>query len=692
MCGHGAGTSTIAGLTTCTGLETARADQIGRVLGTTIILRWIGWGGSVTRPRWSKHKGAGGGIGVSVFYIRLLAILTAGLGIGLMGRLAQGQVDLTLTNFFLPGTQPDQSSGVDFVPILHADNCRVCHEIDVPYEVPIYTRWASSMKANAARDPLFRACLTIANQDAAFVGDVCLRCHTPGGWLAGRSVPTDGSELIEVDLDGVTCHMCHRMVDPVFKPGVSPSVDESILDALQKAGVLPIQAGNAGYVVDRRDVRRGPFDDVPFNLHGDNIDIIYSPFHKTSEVCATCHDVSNPVFTRQPDGSYALNPADAEHPTMDKHDMFPLERTYSEWLNSAYANGGVDAGGIFGGNHPTGIMVTCQDCHMPDMQAYGCGITSDPFFERPNVPSHDFNGGNTWLQDAIDNLYDGVAYPWYFDASQERARYMLKNASSLSVTQEACGIRVRVTNETGHKLPTGYPEGRRLWINVEFYDQGLKPVAERGGYDDPTAELTTADTKVYEVKLGVDAAVSAATGIPQGPSFHFALNNKYYKDNRIPPRGFTNAAFEAVQAAPVAHEYADGQYWDETAYRIPPGATRAVVRLFYQTASREYIEFLRDENDTDDTGGVMYDQWVLLGKSPPELMREKTVVGLTPGAVADADCDDDVDLFDYQWLPDCQLGPGRRVELGCEVFDADLDGGVGLLDVAEFQRRYEVAP
>ena len=119
--------------------------------------------------------------------------------------------------------------------------------------------------------------------------------------------------------------------------------------------------------------------------------------------------------------------------------------------------------------------------------------------------------------------------------------------------------------------------------------------------------------------------MSAATGIPEGPGFHFAVNNAWYKDNRIPPRGFTNAGFESVQAAPVGHTYEDGQYWDDTRFAIPAGATQAEVYVWYQLASREYIEFLRDENVTDNSGQVLYDAWVATGRSAPVEMDEVTI-------------------------------------------------------------------
>ena len=603
----------------------------------------------------------------------------------------KAQVPTTLENFFHPGTQPDSSHGKNFDPFVSATNCSDCHEVYEPIKVkeyPIYSRWAGSMMANAARDPLFHACLAVANQDVAFSGDLCIRCHSPGGWLGGRSMPTDGSALTGDDFEGVSCNFCHRMVDPVFKAGVSPPRDDLILEALASVGLLPLQPGNAGYVVDPDDARRGPFNDVPWNFHG--VDIVYSPFHSESEQCATCHDVSNPAYVRQLDGSYALNAFGEEHPTLNQFDMFPLERTYSEWANSSYATIGVDAGGAFGGNHPTGVMRTCQDCHMPDNQTYGCVFDYEPYtFERPNVPAHDFNGGNAWMQEVLYNLYPNELQPEYLADSQDRAIYMLQNAASLEVKLEACAIKVRIINETGHKLPTGYPEGRRMWINVEFRNDVLNVLAERGEYGSASADLTTSDTKVYEANLGPDAAIAALAGLPEGPSFHFALNNKYYKDNRIPPRGFTNAGFAAVQAAPIAAVYAEGQYWDDTIFRVPPAATTAVVSVYYQTASKEYITFLRDENRTNDAGEILYEQWELTGKSPPVLMKQRVVAGLIPGEFADADCNGRVNLDDLHLMSDCVTGPAQTLNLGCEALDEDLDGDVDLEDMKAFQRAFD---
>jgi len=53
--------------------------------------------------------------------------------------------------------------------------------------------WSGSMMANAGRDPIFWATLAVAEQDFDGSGNLCIRCHSTGGWYGGRSTPTDGS-------------------------------------------------------------------------------------------------------------------------------------------------------------------------------------------------------------------------------------------------------------------------------------------------------------------------------------------------------------------------------------------------------------------------------------------------------------------------------------------------------------------
>ena len=586
-------------------------------------------------------------------------------------------LNTTLEDFFLPGTQPDPT-GIEVLPIFNGNECALCHadfdqaEPPLPQDAEPFRNWKPSMMGQAARDPIFWAAVTIANQDEDFGGDTCLRCHTPAGWIAGRSVPTDGTALQHIDqnpfsadFDGVTCHFCHRLVNPVFVPGESPDEDQAILDDLDMQGLLPPQPHTAQYVIDPEDRRRGPYDlgDL-FFFHF----WLQSPFHQQAELCATCHDVSNPIYTRQRDGSYVLNALDMAHPTNDKFDMFPIERTYSEWANSDFAAGGVDLMGRFGGAHPTGIMESCQDCHMPDQVSPGCRVPG--FVGHLDLGAHFLNGGNTWVVNAVQTLYTdgdrGLNDPVFtdeptgltqdmIDDALARTTQFLRDASDMELSQEGNNLKVRIINFTGHKLPTGYNEGRRMWINVTFLDDQQELILEQGAYDFTTADLTAEDTKVYGADFGLDATMAALTGLPEGESFHLALNNTILFDNRIPPLGFTNAAYEAVQAEPVGYSYADGQNFDDTEYLIPCGTAEAVVTLYYQTTTKEYIEFLRDTNVTDNRGQIVYDQWELHGKSAPVDM-DSAMIPLTPPVPGDMNGDGVVgtrDLLDLlaNWGP-----------------------------------------
>ncbi len=580
--------------------------------------------------------------------------------------------------------------------ILPAQNCFICHAgVDEASVTEKPYRWRGSMHAHAMRDPIFQAAFVVAEQDAPGIGELCIRCHSPRGWLEGRaSAPTgshDGSTLDEVDIDnGVNCNACHRMVDPVYTEGASPADDAVILAGLEMAGGpgIPVGGGNARVVVDPMDVRRGPFEDAaaPHVFR-------FSPFHASSALCGTCHDVSNPLMSRVGGAtpgagdSYALNGA-GPHPTQNKRDMFPEQRTYSEWLNSSFAQGGVEMNGLFNvdPNDPeapaTTVVSECQECHMPNRRGYGCWEVFEPP-ERRDIPYHAFAGANVFAADLLLHLY-GPAGTNEFDLytldslakAKADAMEMLGKAAEVSVSQFAGELKVRTENNTGHKLLTGMPEGKRIWVNVRFFAWGAL-VAERGGYDGSSATLDGAGTKVYEAALGLDEPMAALVGLPAGSSFHLAAVNSVVKDNRIPPRGFTNAGFEAVQAAPVGYAYADGQYWDNTRYCIPAGATRAEVRLYYQTSSREYIEFLRDRNTTDARGVRLANAWAAVGKSAPVLMDE-AFIDFAPFVRADVTGDGAVSFADITAI---LSNWGRAGDIGVAEGDGNCDGLVGFGDI-----------
>ena len=526
-----------------------------------------------------------------------------------------GLAPTTLRDVELPGTQPFEGAVLENP----ANHCVSCHGQYDPAIEPWET-WKGSMMAQAMRDPLFLACLAVAEQDAPGVGDLCIRCHSPGGWQEGRSTDTGGGQITAKDRQGVQCDFCHRAVDPNYVLGVSPDQD---VDALAAISPVPLNYANGQFITDPSPLPRGPFvEDTPTHQ------FVMSPFMQSSDLCGTCHDVSNPVYEKVGPNDYALTAFGIEHPTMDLRDMFPIERTYSEWSVSEYATTGVYAP-QFAGTKPDGIVSTCQDCHMRDAAGVGCNQSGTP--TRNDMPIHDLMGGNTFIPDILPDFYPGEVDPASLNAAKARAVTMLQMAASMVLTPTPTGVQVRVTNETGHKLPSGYPEGRRIWLSVEGKDTGNNVVFESGAYDFATGVLAhDPQIKVYEIQPGLSSDVAGAVGLPPGKSFHFVLNDTVYFDNRIPPRGATNAALDSIQSPVVDYVYADGQYWDDTHYTLPGNSATVTVTLYYQTTTKEYVEFLRDENTTNTAGQDLYDAWVAHGRAAPVVMAQETMaLGLT---------------------------------------------------------------
>lgn len=553
-------------------------------------------------------------------------------------------VEATPNDFLIPGTPPHHITETIIAP----ENCTFCHgtgysqQTGQAPETETWFAWQGSMMAQSGRDPLFYAALDIANADVAGSGEYCLRCHVPRGWLDGRSIgdPT-GNSMTAQDLEGVQCEVCHRMVDPVYT-AENPDRDQFILDNLPQ---IPPKPGNAMMVIDTADYRRGPLninDTVGFDIHklwNDSQDTLQSPFHTEAALCGTCHDISNPLLAwDEAEQEYTLHALDT--PLDDLSLAMPVETTYSEWLYSDYnSTEGVYAP-QFGGNQE--YVATCQDCHMRNTTGTGGHPRNNIDIElRDNYPLHDMTGANTWVPETILDhptfgpLFEGENNQRHLALEEgiDRARYMIQNAATLTVTRTGDQLNVTVVNQSGHRLPTGYIEGRRMWLQVVGYNEEGEIIYTSGWYDVNTADLThDPDLKLYHAEGGITEDLAAQLGLPAGPSFHFMLNNVRLVDNRIPPRGYTFANYNSAGAAPYTDGqpdptlYADGQYWDTTSYTLPEGVAYGTVRLLHQVASKEYIEFLRDNNPNGDgnRGELMYDLWEMNAKSCPEVMVEKS--------------------------------------------------------------------
>jgi len=521
----------------------------------------------------------------------------------------------TKEDFFIPGTQPEKLK--DVIP--PANDCNVCHS------EPIYDRWRGSIKSQAGRDPVFWAALNAANIDAPESGEYCLRCHMPKGWFEGRSHPADGSILETVDIDyGVTCSICHRSVDPIPSVGdEAASIDMSIRSTLSYP-IPPGFVGSSAMIIDPDDNRRGPFS---FNLSHPYHTAYQTDFLRQtgdaitrSRMCGTCHNVHNPVLSwDEGREQFWPNESGTPAPEFEKEKLFPIETTFDEWLYSDFARGGVYAP-QFAGDKPDGIVRTCQDCHMQRITGYAADQGFDAVYRDCQntgcLPEHVFVGGNTWvpilLQDP-DWRLSAELEGAYLEQTVLRAEDMLQKAAQLTIDLFDYGTHrsavVRATNLTGHKLPTGYPEGRRMWINLKAYNEKDQVIYESGAYNPSTGVLDEDEKiKVYETKQGITPELAELLSISAGESFHFVLNNTVIKDNRIPP-----------QLRPVGTDYADGQNWDQTIYLLPKGSERVEAALYYQTSSKEYIDFLRKLGGVDGSSlGEMWDK----SKSPPQIMAQ----------------------------------------------------------------------
>jgi hypothetical protein len=681
----------------------------------------------------------------------------------------------------MPGTQPGEAGNFE-----SPDKCDNCHQQDQSPPVNVAHDWRGSMMSHAGRDPIFWATLAIAEQDFDGSGDLCIRCHMHSGWQAGHSTPTDGSTLSNAEgAEGVGCDICHKMTNPDDSDNLDPDLP---LVGVQNPPYVANDGGTPpeGYYGSAQlslwpDTEKlGPFGDaVPKHQWHQSL------FHRDVDFCGSCHDVSNPVVgdlapnngAQQPlapgtfDGQLDRpgNPRVIEDKAAFNNPPYKygvVERTFSEYkagllsqtLVSNYGNLPADlqAGAIriahdaatgagSGGNYADGTLryFSCQTCHMRATNALGCNKPGVP--TRSDQPMHDLTGGNYWMPlaiqylDAQNKLRLGSnlssAEIAGLNAGIARAKSNLENAASLSVS----GNTLRVVNLTGHKLISGYPEGRRMWINIKWYDDQDNLIREDGEYGtlalaydidgtpgndsvETLLDLSDPNTKVYEshgaitqdwaaklisvsaaygsVPVAYDRVTGAVTATVQDiadmpnpddfhETFHFVLNNRVVKDNRIPPYGM--AYDEAVKRSilPVpANQYGNPgpadtyDYYDDFVMNPPAGATRADIALMYQPTSWEYIQFLASANNganpfLANEGTNMLDAWLHTGMAPPHPMASTT------WTVPDTDGDGVPDANDNCPADLNPLQENNDGDAWGDICDDDDDND-GLTDVEEY--------
>lgn len=471
--------------------------------------------------------------------------------------------------------------------------------------------WQSTMMANSARDPFWRAVVSAemaATPEAADeIARDCLRCHAPLADQAGivdhgtgdpmHALDCEG-ELGELARDGASCTICH---------GIAP-------DGLGTPATF-----NGRFAINDQLHLYGPHDELftrPMEMNAG-----FTPRwggHVTeSKLCGSCHTLTSE--TRAADGALTGSTL---------HEQTP----YLEWRNSAFSNEEPD--GSLKERRSPGAR-TCQSCHVPILDEDRRPIETNiarhpagfdfPFLEkRAPFGRHLLVGGNafmlTMLRDNSELL--GVQAPRAaFDATIAATREQLEQRTARvtieEVTEDAGALRfdVVVTNFTGHKLPTGHPS-RRMWVEAvatttsgerilasgvvnaagQIVAENGTPLATetRGGPIEPHRDSVTSSDEVarYRSIMADDAGA---------PTFVLARGATWLVDNRILPRGWSPDHPDAASARPYgtegdsdfepgAEDGASGK--DRVRYRVAAGEERVAtirVRLLYQSISPRYV-------------------------------------------------------------------------------------------------------
>ncbi|HWQ04694.1 MAG TPA: hypothetical protein VN452_05010 [Longilinea sp.] len=469
-----------------------------------------------------------------------------------------------------------------------AGQCSACHTGLITSggnDISIDTDWRSTMMANSARDPYYRASVRreiLANPGYdEFIQNKCSTCHVP---MAHFTTSAAGGKTIMLDdgvfaaansghslaMDGVSCTVCHQIqaenlgTDASFSGGLVfdertasgkrqifgqfPVADNWVSVMNAASGFAPLQAGHT----------------------------------EQSALCATCHNLFTPYITN--DGKVS-------------EELFPEQTPFTEWENSAYAK---DA--------------TCQSCHMLDAGETAAISSVNPEKRSP-FRQHQFIGGNQFMLNLLKKNGDPLDVTATDDQFEQTIRLTDDQLSSktaeLSVKPGGQGstldLDIKITNLAGHKFPTSFPS-RRVWLHVRVEDAGGGVVFESGNWSDNGAisgnindqdaaqfephytEITFPDqVQIYETIIGD----------PDGEVTTTLLRAQHYiKDNRLLPAGMAKDKLPneiAVQGPAVEDEdfYTGG---DSVKYviQLPGSGTYSVsVELLYQSVGYRWAENLR---------------------------------------------------------------------------------------------------
>ncbi len=483
--------------------------------------------------------------------------------------------------------------------------CGGCHGFDLDgfasvdvdgVDVNVYDDWRTTMMANSAKDPFWRAKVSheslINPAHATALETKCTSCHAPMGNYTSRYRGYDhytmDSLLVDtIGLDGVSCGACHQISD------------------------LNLGNQHSGEITyDTSRVQFGPYD-TPFAapmISFVGFTPIKSEHINDAGICAPCHTLI--THSVDLDGNFTDS-------------TFVEQATYHEWLNSTYN---------------TTDSVTCQACHMPRIP--DSVIISDNYlFLQPRSPFalHDLVGANTFmLQLMRDNkeALDINAEDFMFDETIEKTYAMLQQ-QSLDISLEfdhqlndTAYFSVQLFNKAGHKFPSGYPS-RRAFIEFVITTEAGDTLFKSGVVDEnfevegqnpnfePHYQIInqTQQVQIYEL---VDGDVNG--------NFTTVLERAYapLKDNRLAPVGFTTTheVYDTTRIVGNALNDPDfnkdengieGNGSDIVFYRVPLGNYEGLInisaKVFYQSLPPKWMEEIFSVSTPEiETFKAMFDE------------------------------------------------------------------------------------
>jgi hypothetical protein len=470
---------------------------------------------------------------------------------------------------------------------LPASRCKGCHGHDPlgnanvtldGIDVNVFDDWETSMMGLAGVDPFWKAKVrqeVMSNPGhAAELQSLCTSCHAPMGHFAAFYKGQDHYSLEDLQndslgLSGVGCLGCHS----IGQDGLGRRF----------SGDIPFDTNRVAY---------GPFQNPlvgPMQLYI-NIIPTYSDHVSQGRFCSPCHTlITNTVDL---EGNQTGN-------------SFVEQATFHEWLNSSYPAQGT----------------TCQTCHMPQIEdpiKIANGYTA--LQGRSPFNLHTFAGANSFMVDLIKRNKTALgvdASDANFDSTLAvitrnlRFNTLKAELSEPEFDNDSVSFELLLTNKSGHKFPSGYPS-RRAFVEFKITNENGESIftsgsfgadgeiINYGGVVEPHHDIIRSENQVqiYEMNMG-DVNGNFTTLLERG--------DRYLKDNRLPPLGFTNqhSTYDTVRIVGDAENDLDfnrsgptqGTGKDIVHYKIGlngyTGSIKVTAKVYYQTVPPEWLSEMR---------------------------------------------------------------------------------------------------